>query len=292
MSLNVSHWVADFQTDTKYGFRSFLRSPQLLLVSMLSLGLAVGVNTTIFSLVRAIVGKHVTAAEPGRLVRMKFGPGASQIQVSYPDYQDIRSANAFVDLAGFADVSANWRLGEDARRLETLAVTANFFDLLRSRAALGRFFGEAEARHDPRIAVISYQLWLRSGAEPGIIGRQATINGEPYIIIGVLPSNFRSVTTLALAPDLYVPLSTTVDAKFKERSEGRLNLLGRLKPSESVPTAQAALAPIAQYLKPWTNHLRKNFLTTHGLELLAELGNRIHFQHWNGGRNGVVSLLL
>ena len=52
------------------------RSPQLLIVSMLSLGLAVGVNTTIFSLVRAIVGKHVSAAEPERLVRMKFGPGA------------------------------------------------------------------------------------------------------------------------------------------------------------------------------------------------------------------------
>lgn len=259
MSLNRSRLIADFQTDTKYGFRSFIRSPQLLLVAMLSLGLAVGVNTTIFSLVRAIVGKHVTAAEPDRLVRMKFGPGTSQIQVSYPDYNQIRNTKAFADLAGFVDLSANWRFGEDTRRLETLAVTANFFDVLRTQAKLGRLFGEAEAEHDPRIAVISYQLWQRSGADSGLIGHQATINGEPYVVIGVLPSNFRSVTTLALAPDLYVPLGSAIEAKFNERSEGRLNLLGRLKPAESVQIAQAALAPIARYLKQTYPSEDRNF---------------------------------
>ena len=111
MAPGGSRWISDFREDTKYGIRSFLRSPQLLIVSMLSLGLAVGMNTTIFSLVRAIVGKHVSAAEPERLVRMKFGPGASQIQVSYPDYNEMRNTKAFADLTGFADLSANWRLG-------------------------------------------------------------------------------------------------------------------------------------------------------------------------------------
>ena len=168
MSMADSHWFADFQTDAKYGLRTFLRSPQLLLVCMLSLGLAVGVNTTIFSLIRALAGKHVTAADPERLVRMKFGPGATQIQVSYPDYKEIRVAKTFADLAGFANLSANWRLGEDTRRLETLGVTANFFDLLGTRPAFGRFFDAAEAEQEPRIAVISYQLWRRSGADPSL----------------------------------------------------------------------------------------------------------------------------
>jgi predicted permease len=249
MNPGTAHWISDFREDAKYGLRSFLRSPQLLIVAMLSLGLAVGVNTTIFSLVRAIMGKHVTAAEPDRLVRMKFGPGNSQIQVSYPDYNEIRNTKAFADLSGFADLSANWRLGEDARRVETLGVTANFFDVVRTQAKIGRLFGEAEAEHDPRIAVISYQLWQRSGANPGLIGRTAIINGEPYLVTGVLPSNFRSVTTLALAPDLYVPLSDAVEAQFNQRSEGRLNLLGRLRPGESALSAQAALTPIARYLR-------------------------------------------
>ena len=259
MAPGGSRWISDFQEDTKYGIRSFLRSPQLLIVSMLSLGLAVGVNTTIFSLVRAIVGKHVSAAEPERLVRMKFGPGASQIQVSYPDYNEMRNTKAFADLTGFADLSANWRLGDDARRVETLGVTANFFDVLRTQAKIGRLFGEAEAEHDPRIAVISYQLWQRSGAEPGLIGRTVIINGEPYVVNGVLPSNFRSVTTLALAPDLYVPLNSAVEAKFNERSEGRLNLLGRLRSGESALSAQAALAPIVRYLRQTYPSEDRNF---------------------------------
>ncbi|MGB6691835.1 MAG: ADOP family duplicated permease [Terracidiphilus sp.] len=256
-----SRWITDFREDAKYGLRSFLRSPQLLVVSMLSLGLAVGVNTTIFGLIRAIIGKHVTAAEPDRLVRMKFGPGASQIEVSYPDYEEIRNTKAFDDLTGFADLSANWRLGDDTRRVETLAVTANFFDVLRTQGKIGRLFGETEAEHDPRIAVISYRLWQDSGADSGLIGRTVVINGEPYLIGGVLPPNFRPVTTLALAPDLYVPLSGAVEARFNERSEGRLNLLGRLRPGESVLSAQAALTPIVRYLKQTYPSEDRNFST-------------------------------
>jgi predicted permease len=259
MAPKISHWTSDFREDAKYGLRSFFRSPQLLIVAMLSLGLAVGVNTTIFSLVRAIVGKPVTAAEPDRLVRMKFGPGASQIQVSFPDYKEIRDAKAFADLAGFADLSANWRLGEDARRLEILAVTPNFFDVLRTQATLGRLFGEAEAEHDPQIAIISNKLWQESGADPRLIGRTVEINGRPYVIRGVLPSDFRPVTMLGLAPDLYVPVSSAVEAKFNERSEGRLNLLGRLKPGQSALSAQAALTPIARYLKETYPSEDRNF---------------------------------
>ncbi|HEX4170452.1 MAG TPA: ADOP family duplicated permease [Bryobacteraceae bacterium] len=277
MALSTSRWISDFREDAKYGSRSFLRSPQLLVVSMLSLGLAVGVNTTIFSLVRAIIGKHVTAAEPDRLVRMKFGPGTSAIQVSYPDYKEIRNTKAFADLTGFADLSANWRLGEGVRRVETLAVTANFFDVLRTQAKIGRLFGETEAEHDPRIAVISYQLWQRSGTDPGLIGRTVVINGEPYVISGVLPLNFRSVTTLALAPDLYVPLSSAVEAKFNERSEARLNLLGRLRPGESTLSAQAALTPIMQYLKKTYPSEDRNFsapqvLAVTGIEEMQQDG--------------------
>ncbi|HEY2471666.1 MAG TPA: ABC transporter permease [Terracidiphilus sp.] len=259
MTAGTAHWISDFCEDAKYGFRSFLRSPQLLIVAVLSLGLAVGVNTMIFSLVRAIMGKQPSAAEPDRLVRMKFAPGLSAIQVSYPDYKVIRGTKAFADLSGFADLSANWRRGEDTRGLETLAVTANFFDVLRTQAKFGRLFGEMEAEQDPRIAVVSYKLWRDSGADPGLIGRTVVINGEPYLISGVLPSNFRSVTTLALAPDLYVPFSKVVEAKFSERSESRLNLLGRLRPGESLLSAQAALAPIVQYLKQTYPSEDRNF---------------------------------
>jgi putative ABC transport system permease protein len=249
MGSGGSHLLSDFQEDTKFGLRSLLHSPQLVVVATLSLGIAVGVNTTIFSLVRAIVGKPVTAGEPDRLVRMKFGPGVTQIQVSYPDYKEIRDIRAFADLAGFADLSANWRLGDDARRLETLAVTPNFFDVLRTQAKLGRLFGEGEAEHDPQIAVISNKLWRESGADPRLIGSTVEINGTAYVIRGVLPSNFRPVTMLALAPDLYVPVSSAIEAKLNERGESRLNLLGRLRPGESAVSAQAALTPIVRYLK-------------------------------------------
>jgi hypothetical protein len=273
--ISASRLIADFQMDTKYSVRSYLHSPQLVLVSILSLGLAVGVNTTIFSLVRALVGKPATAADPERLVRMKFGPGATQIQVSYPDYEEIRRENAFADLAAFADFSANWRLGEDARTLETLGVTANFFDLLGSRPEYGRFFTATEAKQDPQIAVISYQLWRRSGSDSNVIGRQATINGKSYVIIGVLPPNFRSVTTLAIAPDLYLPLCPVVDSKLNERTESRLNLLGRLRPGESAMAAQAALTPIAQYLKRTYPSEDRNFSVAETVPLSMSTGNSV-----------------
>jgi predicted permease len=277
MAPRGSRWISDFQDDTRYSIRSFLRSPQLLLVSMLSLGLAVGVNTTIFSLFRAIEGKQVTATEPERLERMKFGPGAVQIQVSYLDYKEIRGAKAFADLAGFASLSANWRLGDDTRRLETLGVTANFFDLLGARPALGRFFRAAEAEQEPRVAVISYKLWQQSGADPNIIGHQAIINGVPFTVIGVLPKNFRSVMMLALAPDLYVPLSTSIDPKLDDRRRQAIALLGRLAPGETEQAAQAALVPITQYLKHTypvedTSFSAPEVFPTTGIEEMQEEG--------------------
>ncbi len=277
MSVSRSRWLSDLRADARYGLRSFLRSPQLLLVSMLSLGLAVGVNTTIFSLFRAIEGKQVTATEPERLERMKFGPGAVQIQVSYLDYKEIRSAKAFADLAGFASLSADWQLGDDTRRLETLGVTPNFFDLLGGRPALGRFFRAAEAEQEPRLAVISYKLWQQSGADPNIIGHEAIINGASFTVIGVLPKNFRSVMMLALAPDLYVPLSRSIDPRLDDRKRQPIALLGRLAPGETAQAAQAALVPITQYLKHTypvenTNFSAPEVFPTTGIEEMQQEG--------------------
>jgi putative ABC transport system permease protein len=277
MSISGSRWLAGLQDDARYGLRLFLRSPQVLLVSMLSLGLAVGVNTTIFSLFRAIEGKPVTATEPERLERMKFGPGAVQIQVSYLDYKEIRGGKAFADLAGFASLSANWRLGDDTRRLETLGVTANFFDLLGARPALGRLFRAAEAEQEPRLAVISHKLWQQSGADPHIIGHQAIINGASFTVIGVLPRNFRSVMMLALAPDLYVPLSTSIDPKLDDHRRQAIALLGRLAPGETAQAAQAALVPITQYLKHTypgedTNFSAPEVFPTTGIEEMQQEG--------------------
>ena len=125
----------------------------------------------------------------------------------------------------------NLRSRDNVERVNGLAVTANFFDGLGVGAGIGRVFTRDEARpeRDPRLAVLSYACWQRRfGGDPAVLGQALNLNGQSFLVLGVLPEQYRPVTGF-MSPDVYVPLSALVLPNLNRRENGNgLAVLGRL----------------------------------------------------------------
>ena len=223
-------------------------SPGLVLVSVLSLGLGLGANLTIFSFLRAAFFYQPEVTEPEQVVGIE--PGNSN-QYSYLNFRELQESGIFESVAGFRRVQLNLRVGEDPERVPGLSVTADFFAALGIPAVIGRTFDGAEAapERQPRIAVISHSFWRqRFGGSAATIGQSVTINGEPFDIIGVLPEGHRAITPRA-DPAIYVPVSALVLPTIDDRSNGNaLDVLGRLRPGTTGEQAQAAVTVLGQQL--------------------------------------------
>ena len=223
-------------------------SPGLVLVSVLSLGLGLGANLTLFSFLRAAFFYQPEVAEPERVVGVE--PGNSN-QYSYLNFRDLQESGIFESVAGFRRVQLNLRVGGEPERVPGLAVTAGFFTALGIPAGIGRTFDAAQAapERQPRIAVLSHAFWQqRFSGSAATIGQSVTINGEPFDIIGVLPEGHRAITPRA-DPDVYVPISALVLPTIDDRSNGNaLDVLGRLRPGATREQAQAAVTVLGQQL--------------------------------------------
>jgi hypothetical protein len=171
--------------DLRYTFRSLHRQPLLVLVATVSIAIAVGANTTIFSLASALLFATPSAKAADRLVRIRIN-GSSH--VSYRQWRSLNESHALNGLAGYQiESEVNWRGTESSISLIPLIVTANFFDVLEVPMAIGRSFtaGEAAAELHPAVAIISHGFWQRRlGRDRNIVGRMLTLNGRPYTVLG------------------------------------------------------------------------------------------------------------
>jgi len=233
----------------RHAIRSLSRSPGLVLVSVLSLGLGLGVNLAVFTAIEAVFFYQPTLADPSRVYAVQ--PGNSN-QFSYLNYRDLLDSGIVETAAGSRGVTLNLRTGTETERVGALAVTANFFEFVGIPVALGRSFTGAEAtpeRH-PRVAVLSDPFWRRRfNADPAVIGRELTINGESFAVIGVLPDRYRSVRMFE-DPGLYVPISALVLPTVNDRSNGNaLGVLARLHSGTTREQAQQALTTLGRQLE-------------------------------------------
>src|SRR4029453_8715701 len=144
--------------DARRAARVLLGSPGLLVVSVLSLGLGLGVNLPLFTAVRAIFFPPPSMADPDRVVGVE--PGNSN-QLSYLNFRDLQASGIFESVAGFRRATLNLRGRDQGERVSGLAVTANFFEMLGVPTAIGRPFtaAEAAAESHPRLAVLSFRFW-------------------------------------------------------------------------------------------------------------------------------------
>ncbi|HET7206905.1 MAG TPA: ABC transporter permease [Terriglobales bacterium] len=245
--------------DVVYGLRMLRKKPTFTLVAILTLALGVGANTAIFSIVNAVLLRSLPYRDPDRLVRIFFnepGLGLRDITFSKPEVDDLRNrADVFEGLSPIAGGSVAMSGTKEAERLELAVVGFDYFSMLGATPELGRLYGPQD--YDPGFAssvVISDALWHRDfGADPNIIGRTVRLDNDPYVIIGVVPPEFRHpAVTAAGSADVWAAAGFAADPFPKViRNNRSLNagLIGQLKPGLTLGEAQARLTALAKQLR-------------------------------------------
>jgi putative ABC transport system permease protein len=245
--------MGTLKQDFRYGLRMLRKSRGFTAVAVITLALAIGANTAIFSALYPALLRPLPYTQPDRLVTL--GENRPQLPCcsytsSYPDYLEWKStARSFQSLAGFADDSFVLTGNGDPKTIYSAMVTPNFFSTLGVKPLLGRDFVEGEDSHEgsgPAVAILSYGLWRSDfAADPHVIGRTIRLDNKPVTVVGVLPRTFE------FAPEgsalLWVPLYTT-PYTASARSLRWLNVIGRLAPGVSLPQARAEMDAIAARL--------------------------------------------
>lgn len=243
--------------DLHFGFRMLMKTPGFTLVAVITMMLGIGANTTIFSVVNAVLLRPLPVHQPERLanVHATYADGSSFHSFSYPDYVDYRDQNAVFDgLAAYTINAYSLTTAGQSERIFGIITSENFFTVMGVRPSAGRFYTAEENRTetgDP-VAVLSHGYWQRRFAsDPFIVGKTLTLNGHAYHVIGIAPPKFTG-PRVAFAPDIYVPMWTQPLALpnlanwLNNRRAGSLEIVGRLKPGTTVEGAQANLSAIAQ----------------------------------------------
>jgi len=268
--------------DLRYAFRTLLKSPGFTIVALLSLALGIGVNTTIFSVVNALLLRPLPVAAPAELVEIYTTTGSEdfpQSVFSYPDYVDLRDSNdVFSGVAVHGMAVASLREGDETpTTVMAEVVSANFFDVMGVEAARGRTFaadeGVTEGTHP--VVVLGDGFWKsQMGGDEEVIGREVRINTRPYTVIGVLPADYTGMLP-AVTPQIWVPLqmgeglsfmgindmeeSPIGDTRLQQRGSRFLFTKARLAPGVSIEQAQSNASAIMARLEetyPDTNEDR------------------------------------
>ena len=245
--------MSSLTRDLRYAARTLLRDKSFTIIAVFCLALGIGINSTIYSAVHAILVRPLPYQNPGAIVAIGESypkEGWVDSELSYLDYLDIRDGtrDVFEDVAVYSDRFVNYEelssgggLATEAEGIEAATVTANMFPLLGIRPALGRHFRAEEDRPGaPRVAMLGYELWRsRYALDSAVIGRVVRLNGEPTRIVGVMPARFGWFDE----EDLFVPLA--LDRATESRGSHYLEGVGRLKAGVSGDRATAALAAVA-----------------------------------------------
>jgi predicted permease len=240
-------FVHNLLQDLRYGLRSLLKQPLLILAATASIGVGVGANTLIFSLASELLLAVPDTRAPHELVNIRI---SNSSHVSYPHWREMNESGVLAGVAGYdVERTINWRDGNRTVTLVPMIVTANFFDLLGVPVARGRGFTAVEAavERNPRIAVVSDSFWRqRLGGDPAAVGRHITVNGDAYTVLGVLPANLRAVPGMGLAPEIYLPLSASLVPDIEGQYSPAVQLIGRLREGQSDEQGRAAVNTFVQ----------------------------------------------
>jgi predicted permease len=240
--------------DIRHVSRSLRRTPTFVAVVVLTLGLGIGANTAIFSLMDQVLLRPLPVRDPGSLVLLD-GPGAfmgrtfNAMTFSYPMYQDFRDRNeVFSGVIGRFGTSMTVSWHGEAERANGELVTGNYFETLGVRPALGRVFNAADDRTPGAhpVAVLSHGYWTRRfGGDPAVLHQSVTVNGHPLTIVGVSAPGFTGLQ-VGIAADVMVPMMmkaqmTPTWNDLDNRRSRWLNVMARLKPGVSPEQAATAM---------------------------------------------------
>jgi len=250
--------MSDLVQDIRFAARQMARKPGITAFAVLSLALGIGVNSSIFSLVNAVLLRSLPAVRPAELVDVYVGQTGEfrYATSSYLDYADLRAWNDVVtDLAAFNVTVATWDTGKRTELMFGEQVTASYFHLLGLPPVLGRTFlpeEDATAGTHP-VVVLGQRAWRqRFGGDPKIIGRSLKLNGIHFTVIGVAPEQLKG-SFPGVVSEFWVPMqmSDAMDRTptLTDRGSRSLFLKARLKPGVSLEKAQAQFTTFANRLR-------------------------------------------
>jgi predicted permease len=243
-------WLETILQDLRYGARSVRSNPLVSLVAILSIALAIGASTAIFSVVHAVLLHALPYQDPDRIVIL-WGTNKVNNTVenntSVPNFEDWKKqTRTLQDLATYREVEASFRSKGTADWIEYAAVYGNFFGLMGRAPLLGRTFSADEP--DGHQVVLSYQLWqTHFGGSPNVLGQPVELNGLTSQIVGVMPAGFASPSEKTL---LWTPASAIPGWQTRRsgRSHGFGPVLGRLRPHATLDEARSEVDVISQSL--------------------------------------------
>jgi putative ABC transport system permease protein len=252
-------FVEHLTRDTRHAVRRLSRDWRFTAAAVAILGLGIGVNTALFSLVNAVLFRQYSVADTERVVDIYQnlrggGAGAN----TYPVYLDIsRYSDVFASTtAAYAPRTGTFRQGTGIRQGMVEHVSWSYLQVLGLRPALGRWFTESEdARHAPPVAVVGHRAWTtRFNSDPAIVGRILHIDGVPVTIVGVAPAGHAGTLNMGVHTDFWLPIGVLPAFLGSERSferrvdEAPFFVKARLQPGVTVARAQAAMSTLGARL--------------------------------------------
>ena len=249
--------------DFKFAFRQLLKSPGFTAVAVLTLALAIGVNSAIFSLINSVVLHPMVPLRPQEVVNVfncRQNANHDYRQFSYNEYRELRQdgGDLFVDLAALEFAVAGIGRDHEMRRSFAFLTSENYFSLMGVKPFRGRFYSAEEAGLNANVPVVvaSYGFWRRQGGRSDFVGSTLQINGQPYTVIGITPEGFSGASAL-IAPDIWVPLGvrSQLGSAFGDSETMHdlanpknyaLNLVGRMRSGLTIDTAKSRLPVLSQ----------------------------------------------
>ena len=247
--------------DLTYAFRRISKSPGIAVAAIVSIGLGIAANATIFSIVSTFVLRPAPVGDPPTLLSLHMQARGERCcnHFTWPLYNDVRDqAKSFSGVAAYYELlpasMSGVGSGEENTEPERVwgqAATSNFFDVAQLRMSLGRGFLPSEEKQ--QVIVLGYSLWQRTfAADPAIIGKTITLSGRPFTVVGIAPPGFRGVDQL-LAPQFWVPLGNVeqLATNLQDRNSRYyhwLGAIGRVKPGVTQAQVRSELDTLAANL--------------------------------------------
>jgi predicted permease len=300
--------------DMRYALRLLAKNPGFGAIAVLSLALGIGANTTIFTVINAILLHPLPVKDISRVVQVDTidtktrvtAANFAKLGMSFPNFQDYARDNQVFTALGcvVGPLPLTWSGGAEPRQIFGQLVSANYFDILGMRPATGRFFmpDEDTKLGGNDVAVLSYSLWANKfGSDPSAVGKVLTLNATSYTVIGVAPRGFKGAFTFGDAEQIWIPYSMyprVLAGFFKDNFNDRrfltTTMFGRLKDGVSVAEAEASLKTLATHLEsafPKDNASRSVALTPLA-DAAVGVNNRTQIALAGGMMMGVVGLVL
>jgi len=243
--------------DVRYAVRNLVKRPGFVAIAVITLGLGIGANTAIFSLVNTVVLRSLPVDRPNEIVSVAVrGKDDSMSAFSYPNYKDFRDRNDVLSgLLVYRFVPLSLSRGGNNERIWGYEVSGNYFDVLNVKAIHGRTFlpEEDQAKLAHPVIVVGYDCWQRRfGGDPGLVGKDVLINNHQFRVIGIAPEGFKG-TEFVYSPEIWLTASMMEWAEpgatwLDNRNSKNFFAIGRLKSGVDWRQAEASLNLLSQQL--------------------------------------------